>query len=512
MTHRRPSVIALAGRFWPWLGLLLLAATALRFVGLAHHPASDWDESNYFAVSRNFAEHGDVAAKTPYGQTHEVYLYNPVFYFWIVGTWFRLVGPSLLHARWIAAGASVLTLLMLGLMLRSVIGKWALLAVGLLALDGWMIFTNRVGWMENLGFAFAVGGLWLYERALAKPTIPRFLATGLVLAWATVFKHQFGYFIVAVLICWIVLRKHHREHLVMFGVIIAGGALYLVAMLTWHGTDYRREMGGQVMRLLGEKSSRGSVTGSGQLITALENQYAIYFGMLVGLAVAGTWVVYRMVQIAWRLTFGYAREWRRFFTERTIRHRWDYAFERVSGNALLFAWAAATFICFVLTAKVRLAHYTFLVIVPLYCYLAAELKDYVQRKPWSAGRKLATASLVLVVAGSGLFATYERMATDSRDAFAQTAVWIDQNVPAGSLVITEEPIGNNTPDNVTYCKMDHAAACEKAAQYLVVYETITFQPPDSPAIVRMRREGTQLAQFRDFKATITVYRLPPRKR
>lgn len=505
MTHRQPRSVERSRRFWPWLGLALLAAAVLRFVGLAHHPATDWDEFNYLAVGRNFAEHGDVSAKTPYGQTHEVYMYNPVFYFWLLGGWFRLVGPSLLHARWIAAGASVLTLFLLATMLRRLIGNWALLAVTLLALDGWMIFTNRVGWIENLGFVFAVGGLWLYERALAKPTILRFMVTGLVLAWATVFKHQFGYFIVAVLICWLIVRKHCREHMVMFGVVFVGMAAYTSAMLLWNGGDYKREMGGQLMRLLGEKASRGSVSSSGQILMALENQYAIYFGMLVGLAVTGAVVAWRSGHIIWRLCSG----WRRCRYRLFRREHMDYVFEYVSGNALLFGWVAAAFVCFVLTSKVRLPHYTFLVIVPAYCYLAAELKVFVERSNWRHRRKLAVTMLAFVIVGSGLFATYQRMVADDRDAFAQTAAWIDQNVPAGDLVITEEPIGNNTPDDVAYCKMDHAAACQKVAQYLVVYETLTFKPPGSPAISRMRRDGQKVVQFEDFKAIITIYRIAP---
>jgi 4-amino-4-deoxy-L-arabinose transferase-like glycosyltransferase len=219
------------------VAVVLAVATALRFIGLATRPAYDWDESNYLEIGRNVAEFGVVTAKTPFGQEPELYFYNPVFYFWLEGGWFKLFGSGILQARWLAAGAAVLMLLMLAGMLRSLLGTWALLAVSLLALDGWMIFTNRVGWIENVGFVFAVGGLWLYKVALDKPTWLRFGAAGLVLAWATVFKHQFGYFIVGVFFCWLIVREHHRKHVVMFGTMVLGAVAYVAAMLLWNADD-----------------------------------------------------------------------------------------------------------------------------------------------------------------------------------------------------------------------------------------------------------------------------------
>jgi 4-amino-4-deoxy-L-arabinose transferase-like glycosyltransferase len=509
-SHRLHSLHHLARYYWPWVAVVLAVATALRFIGLATRPAYDWDESNYLEIGRNVAEFGVVTAKTPFGQEPELYFYNPVFYFWLEGGWFKLFGSGILQARWLAAGAAVLMLLMLAGMLRSLLGTWALLAVSLLALDGWMIFTNRVGWIENVGFVFAVGGLWLYKVALDKPTWLRFGAAGLVLAWATVFKHQFGYFIVGVFFCWLIVREHHRKHVVMFGTMVLGAVAYVAAMLLWNADDYRREMGGQLMRLLGKRASRGAVSSLSETITAFQNQYAIYFGMVVALGLAGALVAYRTAQIAWRLVAAWRQSRQAEIGSEldSWRQRWDYAFERVMPYALVYAWALGAFACFGPTMKVRLPHYIFLVIVPAYCYLAAELKQYVERGVWQGGRRFAVAMLAVVVMGSGLYATYQRMSRDDRNAFGEAAVWIKQNVPAGSLIITEEPIGNNTPDDVLYCKMDRAASCEKAgADYLVVYTTLTFKPPDSPAIQRMTKTGQVLATFEDFKAKIVVYRI-----
>lgn len=494
MSHRAPRRSAYAyypRSFWPWVVAVLAVATLMRLVNLATNPADDWDERNYLVIGQNFVETGDVMAKTPYGQEPEIYFYNPVFYFWLLGGWFKLFGTGLLQARWLAAIASLLTLLMLAVLLRGLIGRWALLAVGLLAVDGWMVFTNRVGWIENLGFVFAVGGLWLYNRALKEPTTLRFTLAGLALIWATVFKHQFGYFIVAAFVCWIIVRKHFWHHVVMFGIMILGGAAYVVAMLMWNAEDYWRETGGQILRLLGQKSSRGAVSGLSEVITTMQNQYAIYFGMVVGLAVAGALVAYRSGQIVLRL----------------IRQRsWANAVAAVHGNALLFAWAFSAYFCFGVTLKVRLPHYIFLVIVPAYCYLASEIKQYVEgaRRP-GARRVVAVAALVGMIGASGFYATYQRMVVDDRNTFGGSIAWINQNVPAGALVITEEPIGNNIRQ--PYCKMDRAASCEKAASYIVVYTTTTFKPPDSPAINRMISEGSEVARFEDFKALVRVIKL-----
>lgn len=489
--HRRSVHAYYPRSFWPWVGAVLAVATLIRLVNLATNPADDWDERNYLVIGRNFAENGEVMAKTPYGQQPETYFYNPVFYFWLLGGWFKLFGSGLLQARVLAALASVLVLLMLAALLRKLIGRWALLAVGLLAIDGWMVFTNRVGWIENLGFVFAIGGLWLYERALNKPTTLRFAMAGLALIWATVFKHQFGYFIVAALVCWIIVRKHFWHHVVMFGIMIAGGAAYMVAMLVWNANDYWRETWGQIERLLGQKASRGAVGGLSEVVTTLQNQYSIYFGMVVGLVIAGVLVAYRSGQIAWRLI-----RWR----------SWSDAVAAVRGNALLFAWAFSAYFCFGVTLKVRLPHYIFLVIVPAYCYLASEVRQYVEGASRQGSRRwVAVAALVAVIGASGFYATFQRMVVDDRNAFGDSIAWINQNVPADALVITEEPVGNNIRQ--PYCKMDRAASCEKAASYIVVYTTTTFKPPDSPAITRMISEGSELVRFEDFKALVRVIKL-----
>lgn len=509
---RHSATRSRADAFWLWTALLLAAAIVLRFALLAHHPATDFDEQNYDPLGENVAEHGDVMAKTPYGQSPEKYLYNPPFYFWLLGAWFRLFGVGIPEARVLAAGASVLTLFLLAVLLRRLIGgRWACVAVLLLAFDGWMIFTNRVGWIENTGFVFAVLGLWLYERAIRAPTLLRFAMAGLMLAWATVFKHQFGYFVVAVAICWLVIRKHHRGHLVLLLTTVLGGVLYVTAMLLWDGRDFRREMTGQLLRLLGKKASSGTVNTPGQVITAFENQYAIYFGMVVALAIAVCVVIYRMVQIGWRLVTVWrgAADLSDPSDRSPWRQRWDYAFARVSSNALLFSWAAAAVICFGATGKVKLPHYVFLVIVPTYCYLAAELRGYVRHTDWDQQRvrRLAAAALVAIVVGSGLFATYQRMVLDDRDALRSTATWIDQNVPPGSLILTEEPIGNNTPDGVSYCKTLRAAQCEAKVDFFVEYTTLTFKPPPSPALDRIRDRAKLLREFKDFKARVRIYQV-----
>lgn len=515
-SQRRRAELELrrSGRFWWGCLLLLAAAVAVRFVGLENHPATDYDEWNYRTIGRNVAEHGQLMAKTPFSQSPEHYFYNPPFYFGLLGGWFRLFGDGVYQARLLAAGASVLTLLMLAVLLRRLICNYALLAVLLLALDGWMVFTNRVGWMENVGFVFAVGSLMLYERALREPTMLRFVVAGLALVWATIFKHQFAYFVVTVAICWLLVRRCHRQHLVLFLTTIVAGALYVAAMLLWDAEDYRREMGGQILRLMGKKASSGTVNSPGQLIAALQNQYAIYFGMVVGLAVAGCVVVSRMIQVVVRFIVTWRGRTPPGISARWAhpQQRWNYVFERVSGHPLLFAWAAAAILCFGATMKVRLPHYTFLVLVPLYCYLAAEIRGYLERANRQRGRRIAVAALVLVITGSGLFATYHRMALDDRNAFAQTAQWINQNVPQGSLIITEEPVGNNTPDGVEWDKIIYVARYKTyGADYLVVYETLTFKPRGNPALDEMVREGQLLVTFRDFKAVIRIYRItyPP---
>jgi 4-amino-4-deoxy-L-arabinose transferase-like glycosyltransferase len=171
------------------LSLILLAGAFLRFWQLGSRPGFDWDEPVYTDIARHLAGEDLLAAKTDYTAQPEPYLYHPPFYYMVLSLWFRLFGSGIVQARQLAACSSIVLLGLLAAFLRAHIADWSLLATGMIAFDGWLVFTNRVSWIENLMMPLGVAALWLYRRASNQPATGRFAIAGAALGGVVVFKH-----------------------------------------------------------------------------------------------------------------------------------------------------------------------------------------------------------------------------------------------------------------------------------------------------------------------------------
>ncbi|HSE60772.1 MAG TPA: glycosyltransferase family 39 protein [Candidatus Saccharimonadales bacterium] len=526
-------------------------------------PGWDVDESAYTGIARNVANGEGVRLKPEYIDPGQAKLYtsHPPFGFYLEGGWFRLFGSGVTQARWLAVTASVVTVLLLVFFLRRLMeDKWgALLAGFLIAADGWMTFTNRVGWLENVQLVWGVLALWFYWRVSERVkryeplqhrsffrrltqrgwwvTYSWLFMAGLVLAAVLVWKQVGVYFLLAGMVHRAIVRPYRRRlprpeggvlrrqgmylwrsmkatvrtvPRVLFGPLSLASALavaaYIAYMTIWAGPEFFKSTLNQVKRALGLVESRGAVKSTGDIITPLVNQYSIYIGMLIVLAVAGLMVGWRVMRAVVGEDF-WANLWVGNFRQLFRFERW-YLNSPPADYALLFAWTLAAFMVFG-GGKLWLPHYVFMIVLPAYCFLVSGLRRW-QRDGIPGDKRAWVVGLVCVLlAGSGLFATYARMVKDPRNPVRDVVVWMDKNAELGSRVVTDEFIGQLIRQ--PYCKITHAQACEqrgggRAPDYLILYTTTTQQLPRSAALQRMIDNSTEVYRTQGFKETIIIKR------
>ena len=78
--------------------------------------------------------------------------------------------------------------------------------------DGWLLYVQRVSYIENMLLTLITCGMLLYQRALDgrhAGSLARFALAGAVLGFAVVFKYTGVYVVVAVLLVWLIYRHDH---------------------------------------------------------------------------------------------------------------------------------------------------------------------------------------------------------------------------------------------------------------------------------------------------------------
>jgi 4-amino-4-deoxy-L-arabinose transferase-like glycosyltransferase len=409
--------------------LTLIAAALLRFWQIAGHPGYDWDEPVYTNIATNLAHHGTLQLKPQYGQTATPYLFHPPFYFLLLAGWFKLVGAGVTQARIFAASMSLVSLALMFFFLRSVTNRvTALVTVVILSFDGWMVFTNRVSWIENTQLVLIVGMLWAYQKALQSSRMSRFAWAGILLGAVVIFKHLGLYMAFAVLLNWVIVRRNRRGHKVLFVSAAAVVAVYFVSMLiiyARHGHDYFwDDTLVQVRRTFGLQSHRGTINSPGEYVGPLVDQYRVFLATVVVALASAALIIVRVVQC--------------------IRQR---SFAAVSANSLLFSWAVAAVVCFG-AIDLKFPHYFLLVLIPLVAYLTSEATNYVLGIDTPKARWIGGAVLGLIVV-LGLVTFQLRIVNHHDNALEQTRVFATTSIPADAVVITEETVGTIIPQQ--YC-------------------------------------------------------------
>jgi len=422
--------------------VVLLAGTALRLWKLGTSPAWQWDEAVYWRVAVN-VQHGMLAEHPLTGVAWEPFLYQPPFYALLLAGWFDLTGATIFHARVLGVISIALVFTVAFRLLWKIHGpKVALFAIIPVIFDGWLIYIQRVSYIENVLLLIIVVAFLLYQRALERPSWHRFALAGVALAGAAIFKQTGAYGIFAVLLCWLIVRRAHKEHLVLLGVAVAVVFAYIVAMHRMYDLPGRpwftQQSLVQLRRVLGLQQSGGTLGSPSALVHLLAAQYRYFVpSVLVGLS-ALVVAVRRLVQ-CYR-----ARNWL-----------------PAQPNALLFSWMAAGVVIFGFSS-LKFPQYFALILIPAYCYLWTE----VARWDWSGARKASVAA-VAVVASVGCFAltvpAYKYNTLQLTQQYAQT------HIPSGDTVITEQSIGDLISQ--PWCTVEFAAPCLNTAKYAITWTT-----------------------------------------
>lgn len=472
--------------------LVFVAAVFLRFWNLAVSPYYEWDEPVYASIGAHVAQTGAVQVKTEISSDASAYLYHPPFYFLLLGEWFNRFGVSIEVARILSALMSTVTLAMLFFFLMTYDGGrvgGALFALFLLGMDGWMIFSNRVSWIENTMMPIGIMGLWVYGTAIKaeKPQFWRYWIAGIVLAAAGIFKHVGLYFLLAVPICWLLIgRKHAREHILLAVAAALMILVYVSTMYLTYGDIFLEHYGVQIRRTFGFQKARGIVENLGHVWAAVSGNYRVYAGMMITAAIA----LGLFVKAAYRAV-----------TLKTLSH--------LENNALLFSCTAAALLFFG-SISLKIPHYYLMVLVPLYAFAAIEIAHLVRLKP---NMKKVVGGVTALIFAANLYTVVDLFAHRQKNAGAELRQYFDENEPLSTVVIAEETTG--TLLRQPYLKLGgfrrhllNGDFRKYQPSHLVIYRSITQHPPDLPELERLIEVSMHIRTFEDFKCTLSVYRIP----
>jgi 4-amino-4-deoxy-L-arabinose transferase-like glycosyltransferase len=463
-------------------GLILAAAAALRLWDLGSKPGWQSDETVYTDIAKNLAASGLLSEHIQYHTSWAPFLFHPPFYFLLLAGWFKVVGAGVPQARMLAVIASLVTLCLLMRLIWRLHGRGpALVTVTFLAFDGWLLYVQRVSYIENTLMVIIVAGFLLYERALRQPSARRFVWAGAVLGFAFVFKQTGFYVLPAVLLNWLIIRRQRRNHWLLLAGAGAVIAAYLAVIIPLFDRDhhdwYLQQSYVQLKRVLGLRVSRGTLSSPGQFLHLIVHQYIVFVPSLA-VALAGVVVIVARCVRARGL--------------RPLRH-----------NSLLFSWSAAGVLIFGMSA-LRYDQYFELVLIPTYCLLWTEVCRYIRAHPRTVP---AAAAAGLLVLAAGLSAFYFRVLARDDNALSQVGQYAQAYLPANSVVVTEEEIGDEIPQS--WCTVARASVCLGAATYAITYTSYLqpVAPPADTAFHAMMTGAAPVAAFRGFKETITVWRL-----
>jgi 4-amino-4-deoxy-L-arabinose transferase-like glycosyltransferase len=429
---------------WPVAAFaaVLVAGTALRLWKLQTSPAWQWDEAVYWRVAAN-VQHGVLAEHPVFGAPWEPFLYQPPLYFLVVARWFGVVGASIYHARILGVVWTAVTQVLLFRLLWKLHGpRVALLAIIPLVFDGWLLYIERVSYIENALMLLVVATFLLYRCALERGDWRWFAAAGLAAGFTASFKQTGAYIIVAILLCWLIVRRDHRGHCALLGAAAGVIAAYLVAMTRMYDLPGRPWFTSQslvqVRRVLGLQHSGGTLSSPGGALHLLEAQYryfafsAILAAAAVGLSAWKVWQCYR------------ARNW-----------------APAQANALLFSWLVTGVVVFGLSS-LKFPQYFALILVPAYCYLWTELA----RWDW---RGIVKYSAAAVAAVAGMVSFLLTIPAFTVNSLAAIQAYAARSIPPGAVVVTEQSIGDLIGQR--WCTVERAQACVGVATYAITWRT-----------------------------------------
>ena len=464
---------------WAAIGAVLALGLALRFWHLA---TSGWqyDEVVYWQVAHSLANQGGLTEHVPYGTPWSPFLYQPPWYPYALAGWFRAFGATVHSGRVLGVIFSLCTLTCSCLLVRRLYGeRAALFAIVPIAFDGWLLYIQQVGYIENVILALITAAFLLYQRALDRPSWQRFALAGLAFGVAGCIKYTGLYALLAVVLCWLILRCLHSLHLLALAVaagVLASDQLILVA---WFRHWYINETALQAQRVLGLLPSGGTLTAPGAMVHLLLAQYRVFAASFV-VAVAAVTIGIRRLIRCYRV-----RDWR-----------------PVQSQALLFSWSAAGIVTFGFS-NLRFPQYFALILLPLYLLCWTTVWNWER----STVVKMLLASLA-VIAGVTSFSLSTTAQSDN--VLAQVQAYAAEHIPPHAVVVADEMVGDLLRQ--PYCREQDAKACLHHATYAVTWTTYlqsTFKLGDQ-AFTEEMAGARPVWSRRGFSATATVWKLRKR--
>jgi 4-amino-4-deoxy-L-arabinose transferase-like glycosyltransferase/glycosyltransferase involved in cell wall biosynthesis/putative flippase GtrA len=471
-SRKRSTAVAFA--------VTLGAGIALRLWRLASSPSWQWDETVYYRVSMNM-QHGILTEHTLQGGTGQPFLYQPPFYFLLLSRWFDLTGASIYHARILGVLLVSAMFVVLYRLIVNIHGpRIALLALVPVVFDGWLLYVQRSSYMENALILIIVCGMYLYQQAMERPSWQRFAAAGLVLGFAAIFKQTGSYVIAVVLLCWLLRRRQHREHL----VLLAATALVIisyVAVMAWRfdvpGHDwYIYQTTVQVRRVLGVQHSGGTLTSPTALLHLLFAQYKVFVPSFIA-AISFVVITIRRIPSLYR-----ARKNR-----------------QSPPNVLLLSWTIAGILVFGLSS-LKFPQYFVLVLLPLYCLGWTELASWNRTDKWKT-------TVVACAVACGIASLLLSMVALRGNPFAQARQYAAADINPGSVVVTEQSIGDLI--NQPWCTVEVATPCLHTASYAITWQTYLQSSftEGNAAFHQLMIGAVRVRSFTGAAGTVTVWKL-----
>jgi 4-amino-4-deoxy-L-arabinose transferase-like glycosyltransferase len=479
--HRRPFLLLPRRALTAAFLLALAAGAGFRFWSLSSRPGWQYDEGVYTGVAANLLQHGTINENITYGAAWSPDLYQPPFYFIVLARWFALTGVSIYHARILGVLCAVATLTLLWrLLIRAHGPRIALYAMVPIALDGWLMYVQRISYLENMLLLLVVAGLLLYQRALDTPSWRRFILAGIVLGFAAAFKYTGVYVIGAVLLCWLITHRAHRKHLALLGCALASFSTAILSEVITFDTGghdwWWQDTLVQVRRVLGIKQSGGTLTSPAAALHLLLAEYDVFVpSFLIALvtlvlALRRLWTCYRQ------------RNWR-----------------PVSGNVLLWSWMASALVIFGFSS-LRYPQYFALILVPMYAWFWTEAGHWRLR---TGGRTVLAAAACL----AGIASFGGRVVGYNDNVFADAQQYAATSIPPQAVVIADESIGDLIKQ--PYCREQQSAPCADVASYLITWNTYLQTTWDlgDPAYRKAVVGAVPLRSWTGFNGTVTVWRI-----
>ena len=451
---------------------ILALGLLLRLVDLGR-TALEVDEASNHEVALSIYNTGTPSFKPELGQVAQPYLFHPPFGYDILAGWFKLTSTSFDSARLLNVFASMIVLLLVFAILRHYGKGVALLGTLFVALDCWIVLTNRMIYLENMLLIPILIGVWLFIKAGESGKTSSYVLAGFAFGIAIVFKHIGIYLLLATIATWFLVRRDNRGYIWMLTTMTLVVLVYVIVMRANFGQVFLDQELTEFYRLIGTSSARGLNYGPIDAIRIIADRYWIFVTTVITLV------------FGWPLV---AVRYLRSLFKRDIP----------SEHAVLLSWAVAGFV-FAAASQLKSPNYLILWLVPLYMYLAVEIIN------WTRGEKkfLVPALAVAFVLLNVLSWNY-RIVQTSGDALRDSAAYINNNVPSDAVIATESSIAPLIIQG--YVRLD-AMTSDKLnkVDYIAYYTSSTVRVIDlAPGVQEVIRNCRTIREFSGFKDKVTL--------